>query len=90
MANMVDKIIISAKKGVRDDIYIKPTGGLSIQDVVGWRDKIIISAKKGVRDVILNQQGDYPYKMLLVGETGSGKTSFLNLLYNYNLVLTLG
>ena len=43
-----------------------------------------------VKDAISNQQGDYPYKMLLVGETGSGKTSFLNLLCNYNLVLTLG
>ena len=30
------------------------------------------------------------YKLLLIGETGSGKTSFLNLLCNYNLVLTLG
>ena len=30
------------------------------------------------------------YKMLLIGETGSGKTSFLNLLCNYNLVQTLG
>ena len=56
-------------------------------------EKAISKAMKGllkVRDVILNQQGDYPYKMLLVGETGSGKTSFLNLLCNYNLVLTLG
>jgi GTP-binding protein EngB required for normal cell division len=30
------------------------------------------------------------YKMLLIGETGAGKTSFLNLICNYNLVLTLG
>ena len=30
------------------------------------------------------------YKMLLIGEIGSGKTSFLNLLCNYNLVQTLG
>ena len=54
---------------------------------------LISSTMKGlqrVKDAISNQQGDYPYKMLLVGETGSGKTSFLNLLCNYNLVLTLG
>ena len=30
------------------------------------------------------------YKMLLIGETGSGKTSFLNLLCNYGLVKELG
>ena len=30
------------------------------------------------------------YKILLFGEVGSGKTSFLNLLCNYNLVQTLG
>ena len=30
------------------------------------------------------------YKMLLIGETGSGKTSFLNLLCNYGLVKKLG
>ena len=31
-----------------------------------------------------------PYKMLLIGETGSGKTSFLNLICNFNLVQSLG
>ena len=31
-----------------------------------------------------------PYKMLLIGETGSGKTSFLNLICNFRLVQTLG
>ena len=31
-----------------------------------------------------------PYKMLLIGEAGSGKTSFLNLICNFNLVQTLG
>ena len=32
----------------------------------------------------------YPFKMLLIGETGSGKTSFLNLLYNHGNVQALG
>ena len=31
-----------------------------------------------------------PYKMLLVGETGSGKTSFLNLLCNCETIKKLG
>ena len=32
----------------------------------------------------------YPYKMLLIGETGSGKTSFLNLLCNCGQIQSLG
>ena len=32
----------------------------------------------------------HPYKLLLIGETGSGKTSFLNLLCNYGTVKELG
>jgi len=32
----------------------------------------------------------YPYKLLLIGETESGKTSFLNLLCNYGTVKGLG
>ena len=32
----------------------------------------------------------HPFKMLLIGETGSGKTSFLNLLYNCGTVQALG
>jgi len=31
-----------------------------------------------------------PYKLLLIGETGSGKTSFLNLLCNFEVVSKLG
>ena len=31
-----------------------------------------------------------PYKMLLIGEIGSGKTSFLNLICNFSAVQTLG
>ena len=31
-----------------------------------------------------------PYNLLLIGETGSGKTSFLNLLCNFNEVLQYG
>ena len=32
---------------------------------------------------------DYPYRMLLIGETGSGKTSFLNLLCNCGMIQEL-
>lgn len=32
----------------------------------------------------------HPYKLLLIGETGSGKTSFLNLLCNYTNIKRLG
>ena len=32
---------------------------------------------------------DYPYRMLLIGETGSGKTSFLNLLCNCGMIQKL-
>ena len=33
---------------------------------------------------------EHPYRMLLIGETGSGKTSFLNLLCNSKLIEELG
>ena len=32
----------------------------------------------------------HPYKMVMIGETGSGKTSFLNLLCNCGLIDALG
>ena len=35
-------------------------------------------------------QHNDPFKMLLIGETGSGKTSFLNLLWNCGMVQALG
>ena len=35
-------------------------------------------------------QEHHPYKMLLIGETGSGKTSFLNLLCNCGTIQALG
>ena len=40
--------------------------------------------------VFKGQDPHYPFKMLLIGETGSGKTSFLNLLYNCGTVQALG
>ena len=40
--------------------------------------------------VFKGQDPHYPFKMLLLGETGSGKTSFLNLLYNCGTVQALG
>ena len=40
--------------------------------------------------VFKGQDSHYPFKMLLIGETGSGKTSFINLLYNCSTVQALG
>ena len=40
--------------------------------------------------VFKGQDSHYPFKMLLIGEAGSGKTSFLNLLYNCGTVQALG
>ncbi len=42
-------------------------------------------AKKGYKGTL-----HHSFKMLLIGETGSGKTSFLNLLYNCGTVQALG
>lgn len=47
----------------------------------------IFQAKAAAPNPIANLN---PYKMLLIGETGSGKTSFLNLICNFNLVQALG
>ena len=38
----------------------------------------------------INRKISGEYKMLLIGETGSGKTSFLNLMCNYGKIQTLG
>ena len=38
----------------------------------------------------INRKLSGEYKMLLIGETGSGKTSFLNLMCNYGKIQTLG
>jgi GTP-binding protein EngB required for normal cell division len=40
--------------------------------------------------VFRGQDPRYPFKMLFIGEAGSGKTSFLNLLYNCATVQALG
>ena len=43
-----------------------------------------------LKDVLTSKDQDkVAYNMLLIGETGSGKTSFLNLLCNFKLVLKL-
>lgn len=44
----------------------------------------------GLKDVLTSKDQDkVAYNMLLIGETGSGKTSFLNLLCNFKMVLKL-
>ena len=50
----------------------------------------IEAAAANFLQVFKGQDPRHPFKMLLIGETGSGKTSFLNLLYNCSTVQTLG
>ncbi len=45
---------------------------------------------KNMLHVFKGKDPHHPFKMLLIGETGSGKTSFLNLLYNCVMVQKLG
>jgi GTP-binding protein EngB required for normal cell division len=52
--------------------------------------RIIKDSSAAIVTVLVGERKAQQYKMLVVGETGSGKTSFLNLICNYNLVLTLG
>lgn len=52
-----------------------------------------VQAYHGIKNVISSSksvESFYPYKLLLIGETGSGKTSFLNLLCNYVTIKKLG
>lgn len=48
------------------------------------------AVKTGIATVKEKLGWEARYKILLIGETGSGKTSFLNLICNYNLVQALG
>lgn len=48
------------------------------------------SAFSKVKQAVFSDGGSDEYKMLLIGETGSGKTSFLNLLWNCRLIVELG
>lgn len=48
------------------------------------------SAADKVATLVLQRRDQTSFKMLLIGETGSGKTSFLNLLCNCGLIQALG
>ena len=51
----------------------------------------MIKTLKAVKDTFVSKdKGAQPLRMLLIGETGSGKTSFLNLICNANVVHKLG
>ena len=64
----------------------------AIGDSVGAAFRRGVSKLKSVFSI--HPSGDrvhnIPYNLLLIGETGSGKTSFLNLLCNFNEVLQYG
>ena len=60
--------------------------------------EVASKAASKVSDTVANMFGfggakptaeDYPYRMLIIGETGSGKTSFLNLLCNCGMIQEL-
>jgi len=51
--------------------------------------KGVKGAVKGAVEAVWGKS-HHSFKMLLIGETGSGKTSFLNLLCNCGLVQALG
>ena len=59
-----------------------------------YRKILIMEKVKSVltkaKQAVFGDGGGDSYKMLLIGETGSGKTSFLNLLWNCGLILELG
>ncbi len=47
-------------------------------------------AGEGEKDLDVWKSKNYTYKMLLIGETGSGRTSFLNLICNCGMIQALG
>ena len=52
-----------------------------------------VQAYQGIKSAISSSKSGgsfHPYKLLLIGETGSGKTSFLNLLCNYAAIKKIG
>ncbi len=49
-----------------------------------------VKTVKNILHVFKGKDPHHPFKMLLIGETGSGKTSFLNLLHNCVMVQKLG
>ena len=71
----------------------KPGGILAsfTQTTRHYKEKMVSSAKYYVEEA-QSYFGSkwHPYRMLLIGETGSGKTSFLNLLCNSKLFEELG
>ena len=52
--------------------------------------RVGVQAYHGIKNVISSGESFHPYKLLLIGETGSGKTSFLNLLCNYATIKKQG
>ena len=52
--------------------------------------RVGVQAYHGIKNVISSGESFHPYKLLLIGETGSGKTSFLNPLCNYATIKKQG
>ena len=68
-------VIITSKSSTRSTNLLLGMGGLG---------------EKMVSNIPHSKGPHHPFKMLLIGGTGSGKTSFLNLLYNCGTVQALG
>jgi len=63
-----------------------------VQQVLSKNTSAMDLFKRGVNKIkeLVSPKSHNPFKLLLIGETGSGKTSFLNLICNFDLIVKLG
>ena len=58
--------------------------------VLGYVKSTWKAAVKAIKGALISSYSRSVYRMVLIGETGSGKTSFLNLLFNFDMVCEMG